>query len=157
MGTKPPPEGAEDVEGFNSPKPEVGTEGGLGIEGAAAGFESVLLSCPGVQPDFLAISSLCLVTCSDNDASVPDRSQNGSSLMVFESALTNEELRLRMAVQYWISDSEASDLEVPFPFAVVEVDAGDASFCAGVGVEADEDPNENGAAGFELDAAGAAG
>jgi hypothetical protein len=160
VGTKPPPEGV-DVEGFNSPKPEVGTEGGLGIEGAAAGFESVcfesaLLSCPGLQPDFWAISSRCLVTCSDSDASVPDRSQNGSSLIAFESALTSEELRPRMEVQYWISDSEASVLELPFPFAVVEVDAGDASFWAGAGVGLDEDPNENGAAGFELDAAGAA-
>jgi len=73
VGTKPPPEGV-DVEGFNSPNPEVGTEGGLGIEGAAAGFESALLSCPGLQPDFWAISSRCFVTCSDSDASVPDRS-----------------------------------------------------------------------------------
>jgi hypothetical protein len=161
VGTKPPVEGVEDVEGFNSPKPEVGTEGGLGIEGAAAGFESVcfesvLLSCPGLQPDFWAISSRCFETCSDNDASVPDRSQNGSSLIAFESAVTSEELRPRIEVQYWISDSEASDLDVPFVFAVVEVDAGDASFWAGAGVGVDEDPNENGAAGFELDAAGAA-
>jgi len=48
--------------------------------------------------------------------------------MASESALTREVLRPRMEVQYWISDSEASDLEVPFPFAVVEVDAGMASF-----------------------------
>jgi len=156
VGTKPPVAGVEDVEGFSNPKPEVGTEGGLGIEGAAAGFGSVLLSCPGLQPDFWAISSRCFVTCSDNDASVPDRSQNGSSLIAFESALTSEEFRPRMEVQYWISDSEASDLEVPFPLAGVEVDAGESSFWAGAGVGAEEDPNENGAAGFELDAAGAA-
>lgn len=156
VGTKPPVAGVEDVEGFSNPKPEVGTEGGLGIEGAAAGFGSVLLSCPGLQPDFWAISSRCFVICSDNDASVPDRSQKGSSLIAFESALTREELRPRMEVQYWISDSEASDLEVPFPLAGVEVDVGESSFWAGVGVGAEEDPNENGAAGFELDAAGAA-
>ena len=47
-------------------------------------------------------------------------------------------------------------MELPFPLAVVEVDVGDSSFEAGEGVGVDEDPNENGAAGFELDAAGAA-
>lgn len=53
VGTKPPLEGVEvEVEGFNNPKPEVGTEGGLGIERAAVGFASFLLSCPGLHPDF---------------------------------------------------------------------------------------------------------
>jgi hypothetical protein len=106
VGTKPPLVGVEEeVEGFSSPNPDDGTEGGLGIEGAAAaaaaaGFDSDLVSCPGLHPDFVAISSRCFVTCSESDARVPDRSQNGSSLIAVDRAETSEEFSPRMDVQY---------------------------------------------------------
>jgi hypothetical protein len=65
----------------------------------------------------------------------------------------------RMEVQYWISESDASDLEVPFPLAdgvgVAEEKGGEDSKGFWV-AEVDEDPKENGAAGFELEAAGPA-
>ena len=163
VGTKPPPEGVDVEEGFKSPKPEDGTEGGLGIDGAAeVGLDSALDSCPGLQLDFVAISSRCFVICSDNDTKASDKSANGSSLMALVKAVTSDELSPRIDVQYEISASEASDLVFPLVSFVVEVvgaeieveaDCVSSGFEAGVGV--DEDPKENDAVGLLVEAAGA--
>jgi hypothetical protein len=98
------------LKGFKNPNPVDGTEGGFGILTAGALVGSLfLVSCPGAQPDFCANSSRCLETWSDSDASVSDRSQNGSSLTAFEIAWTSDELSPRIDVQYWISASLAPD------------------------------------------------
>lgn len=66
VGTKPDPDELLEAgaAGFKKLKPPEGAEGGLGAEGS----EAVLVvpfkdSCPGFQPDFWAISSICFVTC----------------------------------------------------------------------------------------------
>jgi hypothetical protein len=156
-GTNPGPEGTELVDGFNNAKPVEGTEGGLGIEGVEAGVEedgALVDSWSGLQLDFWAISCLCFETWLDREDSVSVKSQNGSSLTALVNAVMSEELSPRIDVQYSISASEASD--APWPLVVVDADV---EVGAGSGISAvfgagvvEEDPNENGLAGFEVEA-----
>lgn len=126
VGTNPGPADAAveeaGVAGFKKLNPPEGADGGLGAEGAAAGvgagvdvdpFEVFETSCPGFQPDFWAISSMCRVTCCPSETSVSDRSRNGSSLTALDSALAKDVLRPLIEVQYLISASDGWVVDEP--------------------------------------------
>ena len=122
VGTNPVPAGVDDedpaVGGFNEPKkPDVGTEGGLGIDRPAAGaevvpdplVEVVPFDVLGFQPDDDAISSMYFDACSPSGPRTFDKSRNGSSLMASDRTLTRDSFIPRTDVQYSISADEGSD------------------------------------------------